>query len=266
MRAFKVGVSLSTLALSWQLASCGAAPSETESTSDLQMFFENSTRRDPNALEREQTVNVGGCTAFYVKNTAGKAILASARHCFNGSITNWCNGGGRFTQNDGLAGTCKRVVAADTTHDIALFEGDITVLPSNDRALSLAAYEPRVSTRLKMIGYPADQYRRAALTTTENCWILQSRTSSPHGGALNDRSSRHNCTTYGGNSGGPMLQEGTDVAVGLPFTYAPGDYTNRSATNLGTSSHMAQMADLVATHRATLEAEGIVIIDAQPAR
>ena len=56
-----------------------------------------------------------------------------------------------------------------------------------------------------------------------------------------------------------MIAENTDIAVGLPFTYAPNDYNERGATNLNTASHMAQMADLVAVHRNELEAAGVII-------
>ena len=111
-----------------------------------------------------------------------------------------------------------------------------------------------------MVGYPADQYRRAKLTTTENCWILQADTASPHSRHV-DRSARHNCTTYGGNSGGPMIAEGSDIALSLPFTSAPGDYRMRDADLVSTSSHMAKMSDFVRAHRSKLVAEGVVIAE-----
>jgi len=56
-----------------------------------------------------------------------------------------------------------------------------------------------------------------------------------------------------------MIEEGTSVAVGLPFTYSPGDYRNRDPENLNTAAYLAQMSDFVATFRTTLEAEGVVL-------
>jgi hypothetical protein len=120
-----------------------------------------------------------------------------------------------------------------------------------------------------MIGYPADEdpqtARRGKLTTTENCWVLKSSVPSlyddPH---LADHSSLHNCTTYGGNSGGPMYIEGSLDAIGLPFTYAPDDYTRRDPNDLSTAADLAQMADFVGTFRSQLTEAGVVISDTPP--
>jgi hypothetical protein len=241
-------------------AACGQQ--QPADSSDLQQFFEQSTRRDPDAFEAAHVVNLNGCAAFFVENTAGKTILGTARHCVSYSITSWCSNGGTIRDNNGRTGRCTRVVAADTGHDIALFEASLPYTPTAEQGLRLAAYQPPVNTRLQMIGYPADQYRHAALTLTENCWVLQTTTRSPHADSnLQDRSSLHNCTTYGGNSGGPMIREGDDVVIGLPFTYQPNDYHLRSATDLRTAAHLAQMADYVETHRTELENEGIVVAD-----
>jgi hypothetical protein len=242
--------------LPFGLIACGERP---QPSSDLQQFFEQSTRRDPTALEAAHVVNLDGCAAFFVANSAGKTIMGSARHCMSYSVTNWCPTGTVRT-NAGRIGRCTRVVAADVGHDIALFEVNLPYDAS--AALRLAAYQPPVGTRLQMIGFPADQYRQARLTLTEDCWVLQTTTRSPHADSnLQDRSSLHNCTTYGGNSGGPMIKEGDDVVIGLPFTYQPGDYHQRSSTDLSTAAHLAQMADFVATHRQELDGEGIEVVE-----
>lgn len=224
------------------------------------MFFKNSTRRDATAYEGDHVARAGrGCSSFFVDNSSGKTFVGSARHCFSFNASSWCSGGGTFTKNDGEVGRCRRVVAGDSVHDVVLFEVDFPTAPF--AAFRLASWEPPKGTRLNMIGYPADKYRSGKLTVTENCWILQSRTASPHGGNMNDVSSLHNCTTWGGNSGGPMIQDGQDVVVGLPFTYSPGNYTERAENELRTASHMAQMADFVGTFRSTLEKEGVTISD-----
>jgi hypothetical protein len=153
-------------------------------------------------------------------------------------------------------------VAADRDHDIAVFEANLSYVPSQSRSFRLAAYEPPIGTRLKMIGYPADDdpetARHGELTTTENCWILSDGLPSPYDD-LRDRSSLHNCSTYGGNSGGPMYVEGELDAVGLPFTYVPDDYHRRDPWDPETAAYMAQMADFVATHRGELEDAGVLI-------
>lgn len=225
-------------------------------------FFQNSTRRDATAQEADHVVNARGCAAFFVANRSGKTLLGSARHCFNYSITNWCQGGGMVTDNQGRTGTCQRIVAADANHDIAVFEAKFPYVPEEQDTLRLAAYQPKLQDRLVMIGYPADKYRLGRLTTTEDCWVIRESVPSPHSqAALSDRSSLHNCTTYGGNSGGPMMLEGTRVVLGLPFTYAPDDYHLRDPWDPATAAHLAQMADFVSFHRAKLEAEGVEIVD-----
>lgn len=223
------------------------------------MFFANSTRRDATVLEAQPIAKVRGCTAYFIRNSAGKVFVGSARHCFGGAISTWCQGGGAITRTDGIAGRCTRVVAADRNHDLAIVEASFPQPPL--ATLRLADYTPLVDTRLTMAGFPADKYRKGKLTVTENCWILKESVPSPHAGTWNDQSALHNCTTYGGNSGGPMIVEGTDVVVGLPFTYMPNDYTERDPNRLSTASHMAKMADFVSTFRRTLESEGIELVD-----
>lgn len=240
--------------------SCGRT-SDSSDSSNLNQFFKNSERRNATETEKRQVVKLSsGCAAFHVANSAGKAFFASARHCVNRSATAWCKNGGGFKDNRGQSGTCKSLVAADTNHDIFVFEANYDASNASDVALSLAASVAPIGARLVMIGYPTDKFRQAALTTTENCWVLKTQVASPHSD-LKDRSSRHNCTTYSGNSGGPMIKEGTLVAVGLPFTYAPNDYVLRDEANLSTSSYLAEMADFVSIHRAKLEAAGVSIAE-----
>jgi hypothetical protein len=225
-----------------------------------QMFFSQSTRRDADTLEKQQVVHVGrGCTAYFVENKTGKKILGSARHCFGLAATAWCTGGGTFKDNDGKVGKCTKVLAADTTHDLVFFEADFDYVPKQPYRLS--AKPPQLDVRLKMVGYPCDKYRSCKLTVTENCWVLKTGVPSPHPAAMSDKSALHNCTTYGGNSGGPMVIEGTDTIVGLPFTYQPNDYKERSPTEIKTASHMALMADFVAVHREALDQAGVVIVE-----
>jgi hypothetical protein len=250
------------LALAVAAVACGAPYGERQDGAELQQFFENARRREAAGIEREQVVRVPGCTAFFVENRGGSATIASARHCFNYSATSFCKGGGTFTTNDGQKGRCLEVVAGDATHDIVLFKAEMPFTPRREQTLRLAGFVPEVKTRLKMIGYPGDPERRGQLTVTEGCWVLKGDVPSPFAdGRTRDPSALHNCSTYGGNSGGPMLIDGTRLAVGLPFTYVPGDFAPNGAENLGTAAHMARMADFVKRNRAALDAAGIVVAE-----
>ena len=230
------------------------------------MFFQSSVRRDATADEASRVAYVTnvGCTAFFVENTQSKTYVMSARHCFDHAITAWCTKDGAVTDTSGVTGHCVRIVAADVHHDVALFEADLAHASTGTSTLRLAAYAASVNTPLVMIGYPYDfdpaTARKGALTTTDHCWVLSTSVPSPYGDAHSqDWSAKHNCSTYGGNSGGPIYGEGGRDAVGLPFTYVPNDYARRSSTALSTAAHMALVADFVAVHRTALDAAGVVI-------
>jgi hypothetical protein len=228
-------------------------------------FFKNSTRRASTVSESDYVVRfVKGCTAFFIKNSKGKTYLITARHCAKMSIYGWCKRGGKFTDENAKEGKCDRVVASDDAHDIALVEATFPYKPTASQSLSLAAYSPKKLQKLVMIGYPTDVYRKGSVTTTDRCWITEEDLASPHPITMSDRSAKHNCTTYGGNSGGPMIAEGTSIAVGLPFTYFPDNYTNYDEKDVTNHAMMAKMSDFVADHRATLLAAGVDIVDTDP--
>jgi len=130
----------------------------------------------------------------------------------------------------------------------------------------LYPYLPPARTRLVMVGYPADDdpstARRRMLTVTENCWTAGGAVVSPYFNSKeypgsNDWSQHHNCTTYGGNSGGPMYSEGTRLVVGLPFTYIRDVYTRTDDDDA--TAALALMADFVSVHAIELKAAGIAI-------
>ena len=243
----------------------GCISSFANSELGIRQFFENSLRGDATQEEANWTAKVKGCAAFFLETDNGSVMMASARHCFSYSITNWCNRDGRITRNDGAVGYCKSIIAADSEYDIAVFEADFDSAPNPENRLKLASFWPPLYSKLLMVGYPADKFRQAKLTTTRECWVLLEDTASPHSSSnLKDRSGLHNCTTYGGNSGGPMVLENTNVALALPFTYAPGNYVLRDPWNLSTASHLAKMSGFVARNRAKLEQAGISIADEVP--
>jgi hypothetical protein len=254
------------------LAGCADAAdpgsNEQQVATNSHQFFENSERRDASAAEASRVARIAniGCAAFFLENTARKVYVATARHCFDFHMDSWCAGGGGVVDNDGNQGKCLQIVAADPNHDIAVFESDIPHASSGDSTLVLASYVPKTGSKLIMTGYPVDSDpenpRRGKLTTTENCWTLTGSVESPFIGMDNDatidKSARHNCSTYGGNSGGPMYIEGSRDAIGIPFMYQD-DYTRRSATKIDTASYLALMSDFVGKHKSELDGAGIVV-------
>ena len=224
-------------------------------------FFSSSKRRDAGSAERQMVAKVGGCAAFFLESSSKGIYMASARHCFKKSITTWCNGGGAIVGNNGEAGRCKRIIAADYGHDIAVFEADFGSVRPAMTALKLSTGAPAAGTPLKMIGYPGDPWRKGALTVTESCTAEGRVYRSPHRDLL-DLSMRHNCSTYGGNSGGPMLRAGTNEVIGLPFTYrklgsATGYDVKHPYAFEGSLAYLALMSDFVGKNAAALAAAGI---------
>lgn len=240
---------------------CLVACTKPTQVSITNQMFENAVRRDATTDEAGYVVKVDtGCTAFFVKNSGSETLMISARHCTQDKEQEWCANGGSF-ENDitGIKGTCKSILASDATHDVFMFSANVNKAPT--QTLSLAANAPKVKDALKMIGYPADQNsgshvgRFGKLTVTENCWVLGANYESPYIGSeyvYRDIAALHNCSVYGGNSGGPMILEKTEVALGLPFTYSD-DLQERSSSDLQTASNMAQMSDFVATFRTILD-------------
>lgn len=123
--------------------------------------------------------------------------------------------------------------------------------------LALSPCDPPIGHPLLTLGYPADVFRRGQATLTRSCrrlpdgaplwrdspaWSTEDAhdrrrindqiaarraAEAPDQNAAEDQidafvertAFRHDCTTWAGNSGGPMLAEGTDVVVGVPFDY-----------------------------------------------
>jgi hypothetical protein len=251
-----------TVCLAVGLAAVSCRTPKTES--EVSQFFANSTRRDAQQAERDAVVRVDNCTGYYIQNTQGRLYVGSARHCVNNVATEWCAAKSTvYTPDFSLVGTCKRVVGGTGTKDIVIFEldkdPDFTVPSGGYR---LAAYTPAKYTNLKMIGFPTDKFRNGALTVTEGCYVLKAPVYSPHSNSnWGDWSAMHNCTTYGGNSGGPILKVGTNEVIGLPFTYVKNDYNERQSDNEFTAAHLALMSGFVQDNRAALSAAGIIIAE-----
>ena len=195
-------------------------------------IFDNATRRDPTPAE---TARVGRiqetCTLFFLENTANTVYAVTARHCFaSHNISTWCEIDGVFSTADAPGsgnGQCLRVVATDATHDIAVFEAQVTESVTGP-LFRLASYTPAANTNLGITGYPSDPERNGLLTTTTGCWVLGDPGPSPFpdDARMSDKAVHHNCSVWGGNSGGPVWVDGTRDVIGLP----PSTITKTTAT------------------------------------
>lgn len=206
------------------------------------------------------TTNIGSCVGFFVANKENKPYVATGRHCADYLMTDWCKStqakddgnysiGYPYVSDDSKSrikgGHCNRVVAGTVKDDIVIIE--VSEPPSDVkdkmRFLRLAGFCPEVGDTLKMIGKPGDNERDGKLTVTEKCWdntgggiyagtrILNTRviTESEVQNKKNKKMARlldkkyryNNCSTYAGNSGGPIFLEGTNQVVGMPEGYVP---------------------------------------------
>ena len=213
------------------LAACGQKSAEVPlKVTEAANFFENSRRVNAEARQKKGLARLGGCTGFSLKNEGNRNFVATARHCMNYDAPTWCANGSTVREEaSGLSLRCLSVAVGDGRHDFVVLE----VEPAErDRTLdfSMAGFALSANVRLEMMGYPADQYNTGrVLKLTQNCWVIRPSSTNIYDdpNVAADKVFTHNCSTYGGNSGGPMFIEGTRVAVGLPDTYAPGDFSQR---------------------------------------
>jgi hypothetical protein len=235
-------------------------------------FFEQARRREANSEERDLMVHLTGCSSFFVKNSVGKTYLMTAQHCLKGTPPEqWCTEHANHNipapESGGLSMSCRRVIAWEEKRDIVLLELE-TKPELAGRGAALARFAPEGPLRLKMVGYPLDGQSNFRTTVTENCWVLQSPVESPHINTeyqWKDTAARHNCSTYAGNSGGPMLMENTDIVVGLPFTYKPDDFNQYAPFEIDSSAWMALMSEFVEKFYDQLNTAGVIIAQSQPA-
>lgn len=199
------------------------------------------------------------CTGFFLKSSTTKTFLATAKHCLyslpddaNASdattrnpqfwdIDRWCSRGGTAEDVEtGATGGCKQggLRVGDSSHDFAIIEMNISRAPGANQDLfgsfRLADFTPAATTPITMLGYPDDISdpslgceANECLVKTDNCWVVNVDDNSLRSTYANgdlSRKARHNCTTQFGNSGGPMVMEGTPgVVMGLPASYRQGD-------------------------------------------
>jgi len=190
--------------------------------------------------------------------------------------------------------SCSRIVVVDEEHDFFIFaakpqsEANRSALEQGKK-LKLSACEPPLDLSLVMLGFPADRHRRGQPTASEACSVRprSSQAHKPrniHEEQLEQKmrdfdlrrppeyqtranrvdehmkvsSLRHNCTTWPGNSGGPILGKGSgDVVVGLPAEALLVERPLDPSIGL----RMENMAEFVRRNRELLEQESVGISD-----
>lgn len=213
-------------------------------------FFVNSKRRDPNEKDKMTSAMVmietfgGNCTGFFVKNKNNRLLIVTARHCGEYQFTKRCKSGSIWltTEAGHFKGKCLNTLIDNSDYDVALFEAQFKKPEDEVRAkISFAQMSAKIypkDTRLQLYGYPTD--RRTDATVSENCWINNGKNIYDYFSRFEleahneERNSYHpdrdkvlnkallmpyNCDVYGGNSGGPVTVENTDVVIGMPAGY-----------------------------------------------
>lgn len=251
----------------------GHADSEADAILKMELFSD-STR----------TKNAGFCSAFFVNNKNGRPYVGTARHCAGYKLTDACKDGRIHfrTEVGDHVGVCKRVVAGDMANDLVIVELEFQDWMRAKRDigfLTLSSQLPRLKTKLKMLGYPNSRTRRGEFTITSDCWVSTGRpveyvdldseekagyqawaaSNRGPGNPLaelvkNNRVAYHNCSIYGGNSGGPIIKDGSRYVLGLPTTYWPGSFKPKPSD---TSAAMDSTVHFIQMNRAAIRAAGI---------
>jgi hypothetical protein len=177
----------------------------------------------------EGIVQVSGCTGFLVANSLNKTIMGTARHCFGYNVKSWCDNGGSVTHFvSGQKSKCIKVAVGSQDgsrgHDIILLEME-EIKRNTNFDFNLSTKVPSLNEEIYMLGFPAvsifGDEGRGQLIRTFNCIVNSdgavANWYARHGHV--GRNFTHNCGTYGGNSGGPMIIDGTRTVIGLPYRY-----------------------------------------------
>ena len=198
-------------------------------------------------------------------------------------------------------GTCHKIIVSSEKDDLFIMEINIiaqhaasvfleSAVKEAFPAFKLAAYTADVGAPLVMFGFPTDPTRRGRPTVTENCEVMPSTARDgiyflppEEQQILMDKSDKarletppqilemaaklevvklkHNCSVYNGNSGGPILVQGSKDVLGIPFDYWPEFLKSVPKTY---ARSMESVAEFVRRHRKVLDDEGIEISEKAP--
>lgn len=236
---------------------------KTDEPSQTKFLNEHSRRRlassdEYKGIYRLKTFGGNQCTAFAVKNEAKKPIVFTARHCMNYEASQWCEKVGEFKTADELESyRCKQVLFDPKDSDFAALELDRAI---PDDGYLLADFEPSAGRRLQMIGYPSDWYGKSLGGTviTENCWITSPKRVPVNVVTKitpNPTAALHNCATFGGNSGGPMILENSKIVVGMPGSF----WRSEKIRAMDETAFIYLTHDVIKAHRQYIESEKFVL-------
>lgn len=254
---------ITQLVLITVLVSCKFNSESEDQAYQIKFLNEHSRRRiagpeESSNIFRLKTYGGNTCTAFAVKNEAKKPIVFTARHCMNFTATDWCSKVGEITSADQKNSyRCKSVLFDPKDSDYAALELD---KPIQSEGFLLANFDPTVGRRLQLIGYPSDWYAKTldGTVVTENCWMTSSKRQAPDiQSQITPRplALTHNCATYGGNSGGPMIIENSNIVVGLPASF----WRDARMRSMDENAFIYPVKDIIGTYRSFIETEKLQI-------
>ncbi len=203
-------------------------------------------------------------------------LVGSARHCVDFDAKAACAKGlGMKAYATGDIGKCVSVLLDDEDADFFIFEASFDGHPDEYEKVEQlipAIVIPDGSEEVEAYGFPADEGRHQLPTKTDHChlfnafadpefkkfyaYFLNDESKAASGATTSDASDkftagvaalyknetflRHNCSIYGGNSGGPMILKGTHYLVGMPETYnpAPQIFPEDEYGLVGTPTHL----------------------------
>jgi hypothetical protein len=198
------------------------------------MFFKNTQRITIDAKNDNSKgiAQVNRCTGFFIKNDNDKNYIVSASHCTNYNPKLWCKTGFVTDYYNGKKLQCLGVVVGDNSHDLVVYEFEASER-DHSRDFIFADFVLKKNMALTMYGFPVDNFNpNIDLKISQNCWVRSPASSNIYGhfypAKIKDKNFTHNCSTYAGNSGGPIALEGSNIVVGLPDAYTD-DITNLSS-------------------------------------
>lgn len=250
------------------ISACKFNSDQNNGASDFKYLNENSRRRlatpeEVTNIYRLKTFGGNTCTAFAVQNADKKPIIFTARHCMNYKPSEWCKEVAEISSADGREiYKCQEIIFNPLDSDFAAMLLD-KPLPSE--GFQVANFDPAAGQRLQTIGFPSDWYAKSLQgpVVTENCWLAQGSRRpidvvvpmKPIPMAL-----PHTCATYGGNSGGPMILENSNIVVGLPASF----WKSATIRSMHETASMYPTKDVITKHMDFMTNQRISLVSADP--